>query len=98
MKDGKEIPSGRKDFVLHNELELLGWRLFRIPEEIIKDVISWTDELYINDDLASDNVRHFIYDPARHSRRPAINILSLRRHEDAVLFKLSWPECVPMFD
>ena len=96
MKDGKRVSFERK-VILHYELEKLGWWLFRIPEELLDEVSAWIDDLSVDDEDASWDIHYYLYDSASKPKRLSrIDLVAIRRYEDAVLFKLSWEECKPL--
>ena len=81
MKDGKPRLPGPK----HNdpaELEALGWFVFVIPLAMLKVIADWTRGNLGGAFIANDV---FI----------GVFSISIRRAEDATLFKLTWPECKP---
>ena len=85
MKDGKKRPYEivpDNYYHLISQLTNLGWWAFEIPAEVDADVSDWLEDA-IDYNLHSLDVFTGPFS------------VSIRRHEDATLFKLSWPECKP---
>ena len=79
MKDGKKIPPAREPKYPH-ELAGFGWWVFIIPKEKVDDVNDWLWNAICRRDVLIAKIE-------------ALNIILIRRHTDAILFKITWPEC-----
>lgn len=84
MKDGTETLY-RKESIQPFNLIALGWWGFMIPMTGFSDAVSWAQETIDNGAICNFHVGVLEFD----------FILSIRRHEDATLFRLSWPEFQP---
>lgn len=78
MKDGKPVSAGR---YYHKELADLGWFVFALPLGKNGEAASWA---YENLNGGSDTWLEDVF--------IGIFTICIRRHEDAILFKLSWPD------
>lgn len=83
MKDGDKVVAGTGR-LYYFELVRRGWWAFGLPDEVLTEVTSW-----INAGEADD----FVYGSRGYH---GVFAMSVRRHEDAVLFKLSFPEAIPL--
>ena len=80
MKDGQKT-TVKQHPLPSSELAALGWWIFEVAGGEIDNIACWVWEII--DNLESYN-----------SQFSALRFtIAIRRYEDAVLFKLSWPEC-----
>lgn len=95
MKDGQKIPLGIESLD-HDAFAGAGWWVLEVPIGMANDVFTW---LHYNIAVRSkakgdpqDTDYKDVADPAAHFRD--VFVIAIRRFEDVMLFKLSWPECL----
>lgn len=81
MKDGLKIPTGTNRPYYYQLVDDYGWWCFKVPGRVFKEVKTWLDAA--------------AYDDSNLMFISSIGIC-LRRREDAVLFRLSFPEATPL--
>lgn len=85
MIDGTAISSETRVVFPRNpgDLIALGWLSFEVSDEDVDDIVYWLD-VTISDFYSWDiNL--------------SLSVVSIRCYDDAVLFKLTWPECESIF-